>query len=361
MSSEKLKILYFNFFICFTLDYQGFYRIFSRLFHGIVKTDWANFLYQTKEFDFVAVETENDRSYLKYVQGCKIKTDFLPDFFSRPDACKDLLSALASATGLGQRRCLHCLAPFHPDGNGLAGLVCPECLPDFLPYAGPACQLCGLPGKWQLCPDCAGQKPAWAGLAWSGIYAGSLRDSLLRLKFDGELALTRLLGFLLAKAAEALPGPDLILAVPQHPRHLRQRGFNQAHELARELVRQLDPPLPWLRTWLRTWTQKGKADQTCSGYRKLLRHDLLLRIQQENAQARLGRAARQSNVSQSFVVRPEKQAELAGKAVWLVDDIMTTGSTLAAASNALLRAGAGSVWLLFVARTPRKDGPQSEK
>lgn len=261
-----------------------------------------------------------------------------------------LLLPLARATGLGQRRCLHCLAPFQPAGNGLGRLVCPECLPDFLPYAGPACQLCGLPGKWQLCPDCARQKPPWAGLAWSGIYAGSLRDSLLRLKFDGELALTRLLGFLLAKAAEALPRPDLILAVPQHPRHLRQRGFNQAHELAKELVRQLDPPLPWLRTW----TQKGKADQTWSGYRQLLRHDLLLRIQQESAQARLGRAARQSNVSQSFVVSPEKKPELAGKAVWLVDDIMTTGSTLTASTNALLQAGAGSVLLLFVARTPLK-------
>lgn len=298
-----------------------------------------------------------------------------------------IFSALASATGIGQRRCLHCMAPFQPAGNGLESLLCKTCLPDFLPYTGPACQFCGLPGQWTVCPDCARQKPVWAGLAWHGLYSGSLRDCLLRLKFDGELALSRLLGRMLAMASATLPRPDVILAVPQHPGHLRQRGFNQAHELAKELVRQLPQGLPNMRSLItapgrkeneqsRTnnqvagqecWLSAKKAGQDLSENnqlpRHLLRHDLLLRIRQQDTQARLDRVARQANVSQSFMVRPESRQELAGKVVWLVDDIMTTGSTLAAASEALLQAGAGSVWLLFVARTPRPEeyGPQNKK
>ena len=118
-----------------------------------------------------------------------------------------------------------------------------------------------------------------------------------------------------------LPWPDVITAVPQHPDHLRHRGYNQAHELAKALHKHLGVPLS---TQLLTRPVPGKE------------------------QARLGAKARHSNVQHSFSASPAAK----GLRVWLVDDIMTTGSTMAAATKALLAGGVARVDAVFIARTP---------
>ena len=131
-----------------------------------------------------------------------------------------------------------------------------------------------------------------------------------------------LLGGFLLESVSCLPWPDVITAVPQHPDHLRHRGYNQAHELAKVLHNYTGVPLA---TQLLTRPVPGKE------------------------QARLGARARRSNVQHSF----NASAEANGLHVWLVDDVMTTGSTMAAATKAMLGGGVTRVDAVFVARTPR--------
>jgi len=131
---------------------------------------------------------------------------------------------------------------------------------------------------------------------------------------------------MILRAATRAPGPlpDLVVPVPLHPSRLRARGFSPAAQLARCLVRQRH--LPWAPLALE-------------------------RIRNTPSQTDLGRTARQHNVAGAFQVsgRAGKPA-LAGRRIWLVDDVMTTGSTLASAGRALRRAGAGPVLGICAAR-----------
>lgn len=244
---------------------------------------------------------------------------------------RHLALRLLRGLGLLERRCAHCLAPFTPR-QGEA--FCPHCLPQLAPYRGAACPRCGLPLPAADAPDvpsapcghCLTDPPPWDEIRIYGLYQGALRDCLLRLKFSGELALAGPLGGLLASHLRALPPaalpPDHVLAVPQHPAHLRERGYNQAHELAAALCRELRLPL---------------------------RHDLLYRTRRVQPQAGLDAVHRAANVRGSFAAAT---SHLRGAHCWLLDDVMTTGSTARAACSALREAGAASVTLLVMARTP---------
>jgi ComF family protein len=118
--------------------------------------------------------------------------------------------------------------------------------------------------------------------------------------------------------------PDLLLPVPLHPSRLRKRGYNQALELARPLGRRLGIPV---------------------------RHDVLRRTRCTGAQTELDAAARVGNVRGAFAL-----ASLpAQRHVALVDDVMTTGATLAEAAMVLLAAGMDRVDVWALARTPRPD------
>ena len=310
------------------------------------------------------------------------------------------LSTAARFLGLAQARCFHCLRPFSPDAENFsasttsppAGLfdpaasLCPSCRELLAPYRGPRCPSCGLPTsvpsglsapmpnelpdpvasglsasmpnelpdpvarglsdsisrglpalvpvgdcetsreecRGSLCGRCLTDPPPWTRAAFYGLYRQSLRHTLLRLKFDGHLYLAPLLGAFLLEAAHCLPGPDALLAVPQYPDHLRHRGYNQAHELAKALH-----------------AQTGLA----------LVPRLLSRTRPGPAQVGLNARSRPENVRHSFAASPEVK----GLRVWVVDAVMTTGSTLRAAGLALLKAGASSVDVLVVARTPKED------
>lgn len=241
------------------------------------------------------------------------------------------LRHLAQSLGLLERRCAHCLAPFQAR-HGEA--FCPACLPLLAPHDGAACPRCGLPVPFSdslsapsvPCGRCQTNPPPWETFLAYGLYAGTLRDCLLRLKYSGELWLAGPLGGLLAQrvreASPPLPVPDMVLAVPQHPSHLRERGYNQAHELAAALCRELGLPLT----------------------RRALR-----RVRRVLPQAGLDAARRHANVVDSFAGHAGR---ISGRRCWLVDDVMTTGSTARAACGALLAAGAAAVDLLVLARTP---------
>ncbi|MDR2055816.1 MAG: ComF family protein [Desulfovibrio sp.] len=226
--------------------------------------------------------------------------------------------------GLAQTRCTYCLVPFTPETalNATAPL-CPACVALLAPCNAPRCLRCALPldTATTLCGECLHNPPPWDGIAAYGLYQGELRNALLRLKFGGEFTMASLLGDCLFKIATALPPPDALVAVPQHPVHLRRRGFNQAHEIARALHRHTGIPL---------------------------RADLLRRAAPHIPQTGLSAAARRRNTRQLF----EASAQARDLALWLVDDVMTTGVTLRSAVRALRDGGARETLVLIVARTP---------
>lgn len=234
--------------------------------------------------------------------------------------------------GIGQKRCSHCAAPFFPSSLGpdpLVETLCPGCLKLLSPKRYPLrCLRCALPLKdplmtspgRPLCRICRAEPPPWSGIACYDTYTGALRDLILRLKFDGQLHLAPTLGAFLLNSCSCLTRPDAIIPIPQYPNKLRRRGYNQAHEIARELCSQGSLPF---------------------------RPQLLKRITGGAAQEGLTAAQRRKNMEKAF----QAHHEAAGLAVWLIDDVFTSGSTARSAASALLGAGAASVQLLFVART----------
>ena len=205
----------------------------------------------------------------------------------------------------------------------------------------PTCPGCGAEGVL-LCGDCrrhlAARLDAPPGLPfglpadlpdrliqleWCAPFSGPTRATLHELKYSANRRLVAPLGDLLAaRWRRAGYGGDVLVPVPVHAARLRQRGYDQAVLLAKAAGAKLGlPVVPAL--------QRGRAT---------------------TAQHALGRTARGANVSTAFSVDPEAVPRIGGRWIVLVDDVVTTGSTLAACAAALIAAGAAVVSGLAVAR-----------
>ncbi len=201
-------------------------------------------------------------------------------------------------------RCLGCeqqLASYH------LPLFCPDCCATIVPFT----------------PSCARQDFPFTAYSLY-IYQEPISSLLVRLKFNGDLSgLASIAALANAARAERLPQePDIILPVPLHRSRLRWRGFNQAILLA--------------NTCLPFWRDKIKVD-------------LLQRHKKTVPQLGLTGEERRSNLAGAFSVR--KPEEVKGKRVLLVDDVLTTGSTLRECAEVLRAAGAGEIAAFTVART----------
>lgn len=216
-------------------------------------------------------------------------------------------------------RCLLCGAA-GAEGRDL----CPACLAE-LPHNPVACRLCALPlaeCEDGICGACLKRPPPLDGSIIPFRYAPPLDHLLLGLKFNRQLLHARLLGGLLADAIVADGGelPDAILPVPLHPARLRERGYNQALELARPVARRLGLPL------------------LTGG---------VLRQKATAAQSRLEKVERRRNIKGAFVVTGTLPASIA-----IIDDVVTTGSTVSELARVLRRAGAKRVVTWACARVP---------
>ncbi len=215
------------------------------------------------------------------------------------------------------RRCQVCGLPL----AGRKGALCPACFDELRPAVEPVCPVCLLPlPVTEVCGFCLERPRPWKRGAFYGVYAGRLRDLLLAYKFSGRLEHGTLLRFFLRQAclSHHLSRPDLILPVPMAPASLRQRGYNQAWELCRGLAR----------------TVGGKESAS-----------FLRKIRSTPVQAALSREERRRNLAGAFEALP-----LSAERVLLVDDVLTTGSTLEECARTCLRAGASSVEVLVLAR-----------
>lgn len=160
-------------------------------------------------------------------------------------------------------------------------------------------------------------------LEWCAPYGGLVRDALHALKYGGEQRLAAPLGTAAAaRWREAAIGGDLLVHVPIHPARRAARGYDQAELLAGAAAARLGLPAV-----------------------AALRRDRATTPQYE-----LGRDRRTDNVAAAFAVDPRQRAAVAGRWVVLVDDVVTTGATLAACAEALLDAGAAAVSAVTVAR-----------
>jgi ComF family protein len=163
-----------------------------------------------------------------------------------------------------------------------------------------------------------------AQLEWCAPFSGVVRAALHQLKYAGERRLAGPLAEAVAarwRAAGA--GGDLLVPVPVHAQRARRRGYDQAVLLAAEVSRRLE--MPWLAA--------------------------LERIRNTAPQFDLGRRARRTNVAGAFTLAGETQAaRIHGRWIVLVDDVVTTGSTLAACAEALYGSGAVAVSAVTVAR-----------
>ena len=214
---------------------------------------------------------------------------------------------------------------------------CPACKARFQPQV-PRCVRCALavpPGS-TVCGACVLSPPPFTRAVASVTYAFPWDRLITRYKFAGDLSLLPALSGLLIDSVAAEPdifaSVDWVLPMPVSPRRLRERGFNQAWELARHL----------------------------SGALHLVaRHDLLLRWRETEHQTSLSRDDRRANLRGAFMSAPGARAQLRGTHVALVDDVMTTGASAAEAACTLLEAGAARVDVWLLARTPEAPGAQA--
>jgi ComF family protein len=209
------------------------------------------------------------------------------------------------------------------DGTTRAGF-CVSCAMSFARVPD-TCRRCGLALPVGQCPRLTAHWHVDAVVA-PYQYAAPLDHYVQAFKYRKERALGRALALLIAPAVRAAsPRPDALVAVPLHRSRLLERGYNQAHELARQLGGDLGLPV----------LTRGLARRSA-----------------DPSQTRQGARARRSSVAGAFVVR----RALASLHLAIVDDVITTGATVNAFAAALRAAGAASCVAWAVARTREHGG-----
>jgi ComF family protein len=205
--------------------------------------------------------------------------------------------------------------------------LCATCHDD-LPWLKTACQRCSQPFEAiteTICGDCLKYPPSYDRCIALFHYQLPVDQFIIRLKFQRKLLYSKLLGELLL--TQVLPlyvkeKPNLILPVPLHKMRLRERGFNQALEIARPIAKHMKIPM-------------GIT--------------LVRRVRHTEAQSLIPADQRYKNVKNSFVVTEN----LAGKYIVIIDDVMTTGHTVNELSKTLRKAGATKIDVWCCARAGR--------
>lgn len=203
--------------------------------------------------------------------------------------------------------------------------VCDACVARFAPPAT-RCRTCALPVPDGVarCGECLREPPPLDACLAACGYAWPWPGCIAQFKFHGEAGWAGPLATLMRSVPwvePALDRCDLVLPMPVGPARLRERGFNQALELARRLA-------------------PAKTEAA-----------LLLRTRDTPPQRGLSRAERLRNLEGAFAIEPLRADGLRGRRVVLVDDVMTSGATLFCAAAALRLAGAAHVTGLVFART----------
>jgi ComF family protein len=248
------------------------------------------------------------------------------------DHLRGALDAISGAWALASRLaldvalptlCVSCREPV--DGEG----VCAECWGKLSFIAPPFCPRLGIPfvydpGPELLSMEAIANPPAYSRARAAVRYDDVARTLVHALKYQDRTDLAPAMGRWMARAGQELLGDaDVLVPVPLHWRRSWSRRYNQSGALARVISRQ-------------------------SGVK--VASEALRRVRATEQQIGLSRAQRASNVQGAFKVAPDCSADIAGRRVILIDDVLTSGATTDACARALLRAKAARVDVLVFAR-----------
>jgi predicted amidophosphoribosyltransferase len=224
--------------------------------------------------------------------------------------------------------CLVCDTPVSSD-HGLCG----SCWRETPFIHGLVCDTCGLPlpgedsGQPEHCDDCLTLARPWRQGRAALIYKDNARKLVLALKHGDRLDLAGPAAGWMRRAAAAMLTADMLVApIPLHRMRLLRRLYNQSALLGSAIAG--DAGLDW-----------------CP--------DLLVRSRATPSQDHRDRDARFANLAGSIAVHPGRENRMVGRRILLVDDVMTSGATFAAATEACLAAGAASVCVLAMARVAK--------
>lgn len=231
------------------------------------------------------------------------------------EACKDLLFPP------------HCLGCQRRLPSSRPPLFCTDCSRGIEVLSPPWCRCCGLPfahGADHLCGTCLQQTYSFDLARSLCAYQPPVSSLVLALKFSQTLNGLASISALVEQTSFSghFSKPDLVLPVPLHPARLKQRGFNQALVIA--------------QTCFPQWWQRNSTG-------------ILIRRHNTLPQSLLTGAKRRVNLKQAFAIRDPLAVQ--GKRILLVDDVLTTGSTVNACAEVLLAAGACRIEVFTVARS----------
>ncbi|WP_223861446.1 ComF family protein [Geminicoccus harenae] len=247
-----------------------------------------------------------------------------------------LPSLRGSLLGMGQVLIDAVLPPRCPSCGDMVerqGSLCPPCWHKLRFIAEPACQRCatpvlGAPDGAIVCPSCIVSPPVHDRARAALCYDSATAPMILAMKHRGRLQAVRAFGAWMARAGHDLFGEsDGLVPVPLHRWRMLWRGYNQSSLLARAVARQVGLPVM---------------------------DEALARRRATRSQQSLSGADRARNMAGGVFDVPARSL-VEGRRLILVDDVLTTGSTLAACTSALLEAGAAQVDVLVLARVVRGD------
>ena len=207
--------------------------------------------------------------------------------------------------------------------------LCATCWSGLAQIERPYCDRLGIPfgydiGEGALSAQAIADPPVFDRARAAVLFEGAARDLVHALKYRDRTEVAKLMGRMTARAGRDLLGDaDVLVPMPLHRHRLWTRKFNQAVLLADEVGRLAEVAVA---------------------------PEVLLRIRPTRPQVGLGEAERIANVRGAFRVPAARRGAVEGRAVVLVDDVLTTGATAAAATRALKRAGAARVDVLTFAR-----------
>jgi competence protein ComFC len=210
------------------------------------------------------------------------------------------------------RQCLSC--------HKIGAYICLSCVRK-VELASTICPLCGSFSPYgKTHPSCRNKTPLDGAIAvWR--YEGVVRQAILNIKYKFAYDISKELAIL---ASDKIRIENYTLVpIPLHVKRERWRGFNQSAEVGKLVAKYMN-----------------------LNYRE----DILERLVNTAPQARLNKSERTRNIRGIFAVNPEAKRSVAGKKIWVFDDVWTTGSTLSEAAKTLKQVGAKEVWGLALAR-----------
>lgn len=210
------------------------------------------------------------------------------------------------------------------------GTLCIPCWQQIHFITEPMCHACGLPfdydiGEGALCGGCLQKTPDYSHARAAFRYDEHSRKLITRFKYSDQTQLAKIYGtWLMGAGGKLLAQSDIIIPVPLHYFRFLRRRFNQSALLAHTLAKR-------------------------SGIKCL--PSALIRIRKTTPQTGLNRNQREKNVKGAFAINKRYLKHIKGKNILLIDDVMTTGSTISQCTKTLLKSGAAQVNVLTLART----------